>query len=155
MNSVNLTGRLVRDPELRYTQSQMAICSFTLAVDRQRKKDDPNAQPADFPRCIAFGKTAENMHKFLHKGSKVGVEGRIQTGSYKKQDGTTVYTTDVIANHVEFLDSKQQSTSQGSFPAYGAPTQSAPKTQQTSVDIGDGGAPVEGFAMIDENDIPF
>lgn len=154
MNSVNLTGSLVRDPEVRYTQSQMAVCSFTLAVDRQRKKDDPNAQTADFPRCIAFGKTAENMSKYLHKGSKVGVEGRIQTGSYKKQDGTTVYTTNVIANHVEFLDSKQQSTSQG-FPAYGAPTQSAAKTQQTSVDIGDGGAPVEGFARIDENDIPF
>lgn len=155
MNSVNLVGRLARDPEVRYTQSQMAVCTFTLAVDRAgAKRDDPNAQTADFPRCTAFGKTAENMSKYLHKGSKVGVEGRIQTGSYKKQDGTTVYTTNVIANHVEFLDSKQQSTNQG-FPAYGAPTQSAPKTQQTSVDIGDGGAPVEGFAMIDENDIPF
>lgn len=153
MNQVVLIGRLARDCDTRNSQGGTAVTHFTLAVNRPYSKST-DGQTADFIRCVCFGKNAENCAKYLSKGSQAAVQGRIQTGSYKKRDGTTVYTTNVIANHVEFLDSKQQSTNQG-FPAYGAPTQSAPKTQQTSVDIGDGGAPVEGFAMIDENDIPF
>lgn len=99
MNSVVLIGRLTRDPELRYTSSQMAICRFSIAVDRITKE-----KGADFPNIVTFNKTAENCEKMLKKGRLVGVQGRLQTGSYEKEDGTKVFTTDVIADRVEFLD---------------------------------------------------
>ena len=104
MNNVNLLGRLTRDPEVRYNQD-MCIARFTLAVDRRVKKD--NEANADFISCIAFGKTAQFAEKYLHQGIKIAVSGRIQTGSYTKQDGTKVYTTDVIAEQMEFAESKQ------------------------------------------------
>lgn len=100
MNSVNLIGRLVKDVECRYSQSQMAVANFTIAIDRKKGKD----KETDFPRCIAFGKTAENLEKFTSKGRLIAVQGRIQTGSYKNKNGETVYTTDVIADRVEFLE---------------------------------------------------
>lgn len=113
MNSVNLIGRLVRDPELRYTQSQQAVCTFTLAVDKGLSRDkreelESAGKPtADFPRIMVFGKMAENTSTYLSKGSQCGVIGRIQTGSYQdRESGKTVYTTDIIADKVEFLDSK-------------------------------------------------
>lgn len=100
MNNVILIGRLVRDPELRYTSgSQMAVCKFTLAIDRRSREE----KKTDFPNVICFGKTAENCEKFLAKGRKVAVQGRLQTGSYEK-DGVKHYTTDVIADNVEFLE---------------------------------------------------
>lgn len=102
MNNVILIGRLVRDPELRYTSgSQMAVCRFTLAIDRRVKQGEE--KKTDFPNVICFGKTAENCEKFLAKGRKVAVQGRLQTGSYEK-DGVKHYTTDVIADNVEFLE---------------------------------------------------
>lgn len=101
MNSVVITGNITRDIELKYSSSQTAVVRFTVAVSRRRKEDG-----ADFINCVAFGKTAENMDKFLHKGSKVGVKGRLQTGSYMK-DEIKINTTDVIADEVEFLDSRQ------------------------------------------------
>lgn len=102
MNNVILIGRLVREPELRYTSgSQMAVCRFTLAIDRRVKQGEE--KKADFPNVICFGKTAENCEKFLAKGRKVAVQGRLQTGSYEK-DGVKHYTTDVIADNVEFLE---------------------------------------------------
>lgn len=113
MNSVNLIGRLVRDPELRYTQSQQAVCTFTLAVDKglsrdKRQEMESAGKPtADFPRIMVFGKMAENTSTYLSKGSQCGVIGRIQTGSYlDRETGKTVYTTDIIADRVEFLDSR-------------------------------------------------
>ena len=103
MNSVMLIGRLTRDPELSYTPSQMAKCTFSVAIDRPTK---PGAEKqADYPRIVVWGKQAENCSKYLAKGRQVGIEGRIQTGSYKNKNGDTVYTTDVIANRVEFLSS--------------------------------------------------
>lgn len=103
MNSVVLIGRLTRDPELRYTAgSQMAVCTFTVAIDRPPRKD--GEKQVDFPRVTCFGKQAENCERFLAKGRLVGVQGRLQTGSYKDKDGKTVYTTDVIADRVEFLE---------------------------------------------------
>ena len=102
MNNVILIGRLVREPELRYTSgSQMAVCRFTLAIDRRVKQGEE--KKTDFPNIICFGKTAENCEKFLSKGRKVAVQGRLQTGSYEK-DGVKHYTTDVIADNVEFLE---------------------------------------------------
>ena len=116
MNSVNLIGRLVRDPELKYSQSGMAILRFTVAVDRKLSKDkkeeaERNNQPtADFISCTAFSKTAEVIANYHSKGSQIGIEGRIQTGSYEKDDGTKVYTTDVLVNSITFVRSKNNNS---------------------------------------------
>jgi len=102
MNNVTLIGRLTRDPEVRYTSAtQMAVATFTVAIDRPVKDGE---KKADFPKIIVFGKTAENCEKYLTKGRLVGIQGRLQTGSYQNKDGVTVYTTDVVANNVEFLE---------------------------------------------------
>ena len=101
MNVVALIGNLTRDPEVRYTNDHMAIASFSIAINRPPKKDGTEGG-ADFPRITVFGKQAENVERFLHKGSKVGIVGKIQTGSYEK-DGQRVYTTDIVADRVEFL----------------------------------------------------
>jgi len=98
MNKVILTGRLTAKPELNYTQSQMAVTKFTIAVDRFSKD-----KGADFIRITVFGKQAENVCRYMDKGRMIAVEGSLQTGSYKGRDGKTVYTQDVIANHTEFL----------------------------------------------------
>lgn len=100
MNSVILIGRLTKEPELRYTTgSQMAVATFTLAVDRVGAKE----KTTDFIRIKVFGKSAENCERYLAKGRLCGVQGSIQTGQYKNQSGDTVYTTEVVANRVEFL----------------------------------------------------
>lgn len=109
MNKTILMGRLTRDPEVRYTQGDnaSAVARFSLAVDRRFKKD--GEQTADFINCVAFGKTAEFIEKYGHKGTKFVVEGRIQTGSYTNKDGQKVYITDVVVEQVEFAESKNAS----------------------------------------------
>ena len=137
MNSVNLVGRLTRDPELRYTSSQMAIARFSIAIDRRRGKDGEE-QGADFPNIVVFGKQGESCGDWLKKGSQVAITGRIQTGSYTKQDGTKVYTTDVVADRVEFIGSKSEGQ------------QAKPKAEDPDIP--------EGFHAYDEEDdgnIPF
>ena len=106
MNKVILMGRLTRDPEVRYTQSDnaSAVARFSLAIDRRFKKD--GEQTADFISCVAFGKTGEFIERYGRKGTKFVVEGRIQTGSYTNKDGQKVYTTDVVVEQVEFAESK-------------------------------------------------
>lgn len=101
MNNVSLVGNLARDPEVRYSASGMAVAKFTVAVGRNDK--DKNT---DFISCIAFGKTAEFIEKYFSKGSSIGLTGRIQTGSYENNEGKKVYTTDVVADRVEFVGSK-------------------------------------------------
>ena len=103
MNKVILMGRLTKDPETRQA-GDTTVSKFTLAVDRRVKTD--SGQAADFPSVVAFGKTAEFISKYIKKGTKIAVEGRIQTGSYEK-DGVKHYTTDVIAEAVEFAESKK------------------------------------------------
>lgn len=105
MNSVNIIGNLTKDPEIRYTQSNMAVAQFSVAINRGKDKDG-NDRGADFPRVTVFGRQAENCEKYLSKGSKVGVQGHIQTGSYDDKNGNKVYTTDVIADRIEFLSYK-------------------------------------------------
>ena len=104
MNLVCLCGRLTKDPEVRYTQGAepMAIARYTLAVDRRKKGENS----ADFISCISFGKSAEFAEKYLYKGIKIAVEGRIQTGSYTNKDGKKIYTTDVVVESTEFAESK-------------------------------------------------
>mgnify|MGYP002625378745 CR=1 FL=1 len=108
MNKVILMGRLTRDPDIRQSQgeSSTVVSRYTLAVDRRFKRDGAD-QTADFISCVAFGKTAEFMEKYTHKGTKLVVSGRIQTGSYTNKDGQKVYTTDVVTEDVEFADRKQ------------------------------------------------
>ena len=110
MNSVVLIGRLAKDVDIRYSNNQTAVGRFSLAVDRHDK--DKNC---DFINCIAFGKSAENLEKYVKKGNKVAISGRIQTGSYTNKDGKTVYTTDVVAERVEFIESKKQEEPSGYF----------------------------------------
>ena len=131
MNCVLLIGRLTKDPEIRYTQSQLAIASFAIAIDRPAKKDDE--KKTDFPRVTALGKVAEACEKYLFKGKLVAVRGRIQTGSYTNKDGNKVYTTDVFAEQVKFLEWGDSKPSDS-----------------------DNMAPLpEGFEEIDDQDIPF
>ncbi len=105
MNKVILMGRLTRDPDIRYTQDTMCIARYTLAVDRMGKKQE--GQPtADFINCVAFSKAGEFVEKYVKKGTKLAVTGRIQTGSYKNKNGETVYTTEVIIESQEFAESK-------------------------------------------------
>ncbi len=113
MNVAILVGRIATDLELKRTQSGMAMCSFTLAVNRQKRQGEE--QQADFIRCKTFGKTAETLSQYQRKGNRLGVEGSIQTGSYKNQQGQTVYTTDILVNRVEFLEPKKETSDQGQY----------------------------------------
>lgn len=141
MNKFLCTGRLTRDPEVRYSQGQnpTAVARFTLACDRRFKRD--GEQNADFISCIAFGKTAEHIEKYWHKGMKMAAVGRIQTGSYTNRDNQKVYTTDVVVEEVEFCESK--GSQQNSAPAHNT----APASD-----------PLDGFMDIPDDmseDLPF
>jgi len=105
MNKVFLVGRLTRDPELRYTSSNLATMRCSIAVDRQFVREGEE-RGADFINIVAFGNRAETMSKYLTKGSQIAIDGRIQTGSYDGADGKKVYTTDVVIENFQFLDSK-------------------------------------------------
>lgn len=109
MNAVNLVGRMTRDPELRQTNSGTAVVNFNLAVNRMFKSSD--GQDADFINILAFGKTAENTAQYCSKGSLIGVSGRIQTRNYTNSQGNKVYVTEVVANEVQFLDTKKKESS--------------------------------------------
>jgi single-strand DNA-binding protein len=136
MNNVVLIGRLTKDPEVRYIpQSETAVANFTLAVDRPLAKE----KTADFIRVVTFGKTAELCERFLTKGRLVGVQGRIQTGSFKTKEGETRYTTEVYADRVEFLDRGEK----GGSDFADQPAKASPSIP-------------EGFqALEDDDDIPF
>lgn len=153
MNSVVLIGRLTRDPEVRYTAgTQMAVCTFTVAIDRPVRAGAE--KQTDFPRVTVFGKQAENCERFLAKGRLVGVQGRIQTGSYTNRDGATVYTTDVVADRVEFLEWGDRAPRSGGNAGGQQGQQYAQPQQSQSYDDRDNGVP-EGFQAITDDDIPF
>lgn len=139
MNKVILMGRLTRDPEVRYSADNMAVAKYTLAVDRRGSNNE-----ADFPSVTAFGKAAEFAEKYLHKGTKLVVTGRIQTGSYTNKDGQKVYTTEVIAEDQEFAESKS---------CTGATNSGNPVNDRTN-----GSSPMDGFMNIPDGideDLPF
>ena len=121
MNKVILMGRLTRDPEIRYSQGERstAVARYSLAVNRTFKRDgDPDA---DFINCVAFGRQAEFAEKYFHKGIRIVITGRIQTGSYTNKEGQRVYTTDIIADDQEFADSKNASAGGKQAPEMGKP----------------------------------
>ena len=129
MNIVSLVGRLTKDPDVRYgAESQTAVARFSIAIDRGKDKSG-ESRGTDFPNIVCFGKTAELVEKYVSKGRLVGINGRIQTGKYEK-DGKTVYTTDVLADRVEFLD-------------WGDDKPKAKDEVQ------------EGFSVLNDDDIPF
>lgn len=143
MNRVELIGRLTRDPELTYSQgNNTPVARFSIAISRPKRNGED--QGADYPRIVVFGSMAENCNKYLSKGRQVGVSGRIQTGSYKNKDGDTVYTTDVIADAVEFLGGGEGGSKNS------APEKKAePKNEPNLDDLPD------AFEVNDEDDIPF
>ena len=117
MNKVLMMGRLTADPEVRQTagDTPTTIARFSLAVDRRVKREGQE-QTADFPSCVAFGKTAEFIEKYFTKGRKIAVEGRLQTGSYTNQNNVKVYTTDIVVEAVDFADGKPEGTTQAAAP---------------------------------------
>ena len=127
MNKVILMGRLVRDPEVRYSQGAepLAVARYTLAVNRRFKRQ--GEQDADFIGCVAFGKSAEFAERYLHKGTKIVATGRIQTGSYVNKDGVKVYTTDVVVEDQEFAESKSASAGSDNGGYRPAMSQSRPE----------------------------
>src|SRR5699024_1669475 len=135
INRTVLVGRLTKDPELKYTQSGVAVARFTLAVNRNFKNAQ-GQQEADFIPIQVWRKQAENVSNFLNKGSLVGVEGRIQTGSYEK-DGQRVFTTDVVADSVQFLESKKDREQSNNYQPQ--------QTQQGFVNNG----------QVENSDLPF
>jgi single-strand DNA-binding protein len=126
MNKVILMGRLTRDPEVRYSQGEQAtaIARYTLAVDRRFRRDG-DQQTADFIGCVAFGRLGEFAEKYLRKGTKVVVTGRIQTGSYTNKDGQKVYTTDVVVEECEFAESKNSGGDNSGFTPSDRPSPSS------------------------------
>lgn len=138
MNKVILMGRLTRDPEVRYSQGEnaTAVARYTLAVDRRfnRNNGGGDQQTADFIQCVAFGRSGEFAEKYFHKGIKIAVTGRIQTGSYTNREGQKVYTTEVIVEDQEFAESKNASQQNYGGGGY-AP---APADRPSPMDAGDG-----------------
>lgn len=139
MNHVTLIGRLTRDPEIRYTQTAQPLCiaRYSLAVDR-RKTNPDGTRETDFISCIAFGKSGEFAERYLHKGTKIAVAGRIQTGSYTNNEGQKVYTTDVVVEEQEFAESANGNQNGSKYE------QNAPIPQQ-SPELN------EGFMAIPDN----
>ena len=152
LNKVILIGRLVRDPELKYTQGNQAVCTFTLAVDKKLSREKreeaeaSNRPTADFPRIIVWGKMGENASRYLFRRSQCAIEGRIQTGSYKDSDGKTVYTTDIIAENVEFLSKSSQNESKSN---------SGVNTRQGNNNSSDGFFEDDFSEIQDDERIPF
>lgn len=148
MNKVILMGRLTRDPEVRYSQGDnaTAIARFTLAVDRRIKRD--NEASVDYINCVSFGRSAEFAEKYFHKGTKIVIVGRIQTGNYTNKDGQKVYTTDIVIEEQDFAESKAASQQNNSGNAQNASNnqQAQQPKPQTSPD---------GFMSADDEGLPF
>ena len=121
MNVVCLVGRLTRDPDIRQSQGEnpTVVARYTLAVDRRFARNGNANETADFISMVSFGKTAEFIEKYVHKGTKLCVRGRIQTGSYTNKDGQKVYTTDVVGEDVEFAESKKAAEAYDGGSSYG------------------------------------
>jgi len=168
INRVVLVGRLTKDPELRYTPNGIAVARFTLAVNRTFSSQSGERE-ADFINCVVWRKQAENTANFLKKGSLAGVEGRIQTGSYEGQDGKRVYTTEVVADSVQFLEPRNASGGgdRGQAAPYGNAPQSnnynnsnqygsnQPSNQQNYTRMDDDPFASSGPIEVSDDDLPF
>ena len=147
MNNVSLIGRLTQDPELRTTGSGLSTCTFTLAVDG---RPNANGEPhTDFIRCVAWRNQAENLCKYQHKGSQIGVTGHIQTGSYDAQDGTKRYTTDVVVDRIIFVGSKSSADTDTNYEVSNdAPVETADLSEDPYANMGE-------ETVLSDDDLPF
>jgi single-strand DNA-binding protein len=141
LNRVVLVGRLTKDPDLRYTSSGIAVANFTIAVNRPFSNQEGNRE-ADFINCVIWRTPAENLANYQKKGNLIGVDGRIQTRSFEGQDGKMVYVTEVVADSVQFLESKKDGQSSN---------QSSSQSKQGDDPFKDAGEPID----IDEDSLPF
>lgn len=142
INSCVLVGRIVNDPELRYTPTGMAVCSFRLAVDRGGRKDESGEKLTDFLDIVCFGKQAEFVSQYLDKGSLIGVEGRIQSRTWQTQEGQKRYSVEIVANTVQALESRQEAERRRAArgpaaPAQASPTPASPAVTDDSAPISD------------------
>lgn len=162
INTVALSGRLTKDPEVRRTQNNKAVSSFTIAVDRDYKNQD-GTRTADFVNCVAWEKSAELLQSYCHKGDMIGVEGRVQTRNYQDRNGNRVYVTEILAHRLSFLGSSRNNDSDGSStPTNPTPqnngatsqqnTPSQPESKQPQKDPFKGNS---GSLEITTNDLPF
>lgn len=169
MNKAILIGRLTRDPELRYTSSNRAVCQFTVAIDRPFTNQASGQREADFINVVAWDKTGENVGKYMAKGRLIAVEGRIQTRNYENNEGRKVYVTEVVANNVQFLESRNATNNNQALAGMPEPpmektpydfandnqptnNSSTPETMDTEKD------PFASFGEqieISDNDLPF
>jgi single-strand DNA-binding protein len=141
MNRTVLVGRLTKDPDLRYTPNGVATCSFTLAVNRNFTNQQGERE-SDFINCVVWRKAAENVANYLKKGSLAGVDGRIQTRNYEGQDGKRVYVTEVLAESVQFLESKRENNQQQNKPNTAQPkAPNDPFRNEGTIDLADDDLP--------------
>ena len=171
MNKAILIGRLTRDPELRYTGSNRAVCQFTIAIDRPFTNQSTGQREADFINVVVWDKQAENVGKYITKGRLIAVEGRIQTRNYDNNEGRKVYVTEVVATNIQFLESKNATQTGGgnSFSSMPEPPmQSEPtpydfadnstSSNKSTMNIDDEKDPFASFGEqveISDNDLPF
>lgn len=151
MNRVNLIGRLTADPELRQTQSGVAVCRFTIAVDRKFKNKDTGEKEADFITCQAWKQTAEFVGRYFTKGSMIALEGSLRTGKYqdKNHSDVTHYTTDVMVDNVEFCGGKKENSGGGNYEPAGVPAQEIVNQAQSM------GVPAEFEEILSDGELPF
>ncbi|KPH76089.1 single-stranded DNA-binding protein [Oceanobacillus caeni] len=156
LNRTVLVGRLTRDPDLRYTPTGVAVANFTLAVNRPFANQQGNRE-ADFINCVAWRKPAENLANYMKKGSQIGIDGRIQTRTYEGQDGKTVYVTEVLAESIQFLESKNNGntgrngqTGTNTQP-YQQNNQNQPNFNSNEDPFANNGQPID----INDSDLPF
>ena len=147
MNNVVLVGRITKDPELRYTPSNIATVSFSIAIDRAYQSQSGERQ-ADFINCVAWRQSAEFLAKYVKKGYMIGVTGSIQTRNYQAQDGTTRYVTEVVCNSVQNLQGRNDAADNSGYQAQPSQRVSAPKVQEKQPDKFD-------VSEVAEDDLPF
>lgn len=169
MNKAILIGRLTRDPELRYTSSNRAVCQFTVAIDRPFTNQASGNREADFINVVAWDKTGENVGKYMTKGRLIAVEGRIQTRNYDNNEGRKVYVTEVIASNVQFLESRNAAPSANGFssmpeppmektPYDFGPDMSSTTSAAPTMNVEEEKDPFASFGEqveISDNDLPF
>lgn len=160
LNRVVLVGRLTKDPELRVSQSNVAVANFNLAVNRPFT-DKNGERGADFINCVVFRKPAENLQKYVSKGSLVGIDGRIQTRNYENKDGHRVYVTEVVCDQVQYLDSKGSNNDTGSNQQSGNSNNHQQQSGSNNVSYGNKKNDEnpfrnsEGAVDIADDDLPF
>lgn len=156
LNRVVLVGRLTRDPDLRYTPNGVAVANFNIAVNRPFK-DQSGENQADFINGVVWRKQAENLANYMKKGSQIGVDGRLQTRNYEGQDGKTVYVTEVVADSIQFLESKNNGNT-GQNNQVGTNTQTPPQNNQNNANSSNNDDPFANSGQpidISGDDLPF